>query len=490
MSTIPQSCHHHKMSFGTKFAKSAGLVFAGLMLVASGVYAQETKQHATQREKLEKQKQIRSEAREKPLRDAEALLKEGKPEEAYALLEPLEFDRAGEVRFDYLIGIAAFDSGKPDKATLAFERVLAVDPDFAGARMGMARAYYELGDLSGAKTEFETLLKQNPPTAARIVIQQYLDAIIAKKEAKLTRYTAYVEIGLGHDSNINRSTSQSQISVPYFNDATLPLSPANQKTADNYYTAATGGELTHSLDSNWGVYAGADLHLHDYNTQNSFDTLSLDVHGGVIFSGSANIFRIGAMAGQYELAKAHFRNFSGLNADWRHILNPENQISVVMRTGRNRFDDTMMALNDFNQVTLGSSWLHVMADWKSALLGSLFLARGNEVAPVTITNPTGGRADGNNRTLGLRMGGQTALNEVTELFSNLGWQSSSYDKTNATFLRKRYDHQYDLSVGANWHLDKSWSLRPQLSYTKSDSNIVIYGYDRMDVSLTLRHDFL
>lgn len=486
---MAQPCHPHKMSLDTKFAKSAGLVFTGLMLVASGVYAQEANQNVAQREKLEKQNQIENEEREKPLRDAEALMKDGKPAEAYALLEALEFERAGEARFDYLIGLAALDSGKPARATLAFERALAVDPNFAGARMGMAHAYYQLGDLSAAKTEFETLLTQKPPTAARIIVQDYLDAIIVQKEAELTRYTAYVEFGIGHDSNVNSSTSQSQISVPYFNDAVLTLNPSNQQTADNYYTAATGGEFTHYLNANLRVYAGADLRLRGYNTQNSFNTLNLDGRGGVIFSDGADIFRIGGMVGQYELDKVSYSNYYGLSTDWRHILSPENQLSVVMQSGRNRIIDTAMSLNDFNQVTLGSGWLHVMAGWKSVLLSSLFLSRENEVAPVTISNPTGGRADGNNRTLGLRMGVQTTLNEVTELFGNLGWQSSTYDKTNAIFLRKRNDCQYVLSVGVNWHPDKSWTLRPQLSYTQNDSNIVIYGYGRMDASLSIRRDF-
>ena len=54
------------------------------------------------------------------LRHADELIQSGKPADAYALLEPLEFKRAGEVRFDYLLGIAALDSGKSDKATLAF----------------------------------------------------------------------------------------------------------------------------------------------------------------------------------------------------------------------------------------------------------------------------------------------------------------------------------------------------------------------------------
>ena len=101
---------------------------------------------------------------------ADALMKQGKAAEAYSLLEPFEFEQSGNIRFDYLLGIAALDSGKPDKATLAFERVLAVDPNFAGARVDMGRAYYQLGDFTRAKTEFETVLTQNPPPAAKATI--------------------------------------------------------------------------------------------------------------------------------------------------------------------------------------------------------------------------------------------------------------------------------------------------------------------------------
>ena len=92
-----------------------------------------------------------SAASEKLLNDAESLILAGRPSEAYVLLQPSEFVRSGEKRFDYLLGISALDSGKPDKATLALERVLAVDPNFAGARLDMARAYYPVGRFGTRK---------------------------------------------------------------------------------------------------------------------------------------------------------------------------------------------------------------------------------------------------------------------------------------------------------------------------------------------------
>ncbi|MEO8333203.1 MAG: tetratricopeptide repeat protein [Gallionella sp.] len=481
-----------------KSAETAGWVFAGLVLVASGAYAQEVEQKAPQSTKQKSHMSVEIEAREKPLRDAEALMNAGRPADAYNLLEPLEYDRSGEVRFDYLIGIAALDSGKPDKATLALERVLAVDPNYAGARLDMARAYYQLGDLPRAKTEFEAVLEQKPTEAARATIQKYLNAITVQLEfnqarfiaAKQTRFSAYVEGGLGYDTNVNNSTSQSQISVPYLNNAVFPLSPTNLKSADNYYSLATGGEVSHNLNANWSVYAGADARQRGNNTHTGFDTLSLDGQAGVAFTDrETNIFHIGAMGGRYNLARAPDHNFFGLSADWRHVYSPTNQVSIFAQYGHNRYVDPAMTINDFDQTALGTGWLHVLADGQSTLSGSLFLVNENDVAPITLTNPSGGRDDGDKLGLGLRAGGQTAMGENTELFVNLGLQSDAYDKTNASFLLKRKDHLFDMYMGANWHWDNNWTLRPKLSYSRNYSNIVIYSYNRTDVSLTIRRDF-
>jgi len=46
-----------------------------------------------------------------------------------------------------------------------------------------------------------------------------------------------------------------------------------------------------------------------------------------------------------------------------------------------------------------------------------------------------------------------------------------------------------VALGADWRWGKYWTLRPQLAYTRNNSNIVIYSYNRTDVSLTFRRDF-
>ena len=56
--------------------------------------------------------------------------------------------------FDYLLGVAALDSGHIEDAIIAFERVLAIVPGHAGAQMDLARAYYAAGSFDLAEAAF------------------------------------------------------------------------------------------------------------------------------------------------------------------------------------------------------------------------------------------------------------------------------------------------------------------------------------------------
>lgn len=537
-----------------KLLRSAGWVFSGLMLAVSGVYAQEAanqnvsskarvpvnkfksiakksirpdvpvvqvqraaeaKAEQEARQRAETKAKAEIEAREKPLLDADALIKNGKPADAYTLLEPLEFDRSGEVRFDYLLGIAALDSGKPDKATLAFERVLTVDPNFAGARLDMARAYYQLGDLPRARTEFEEVLKQNPPEVARATIQKYLDAIAAYERIKQTRISGYVEGVAGHDSNIANSSTQTFTFSPnstwlagnggFFPPGTQ-LPPA-AKLSGGYEGVNAGGEISHSLNENWGVYAGADLRQHGNMSQTAYDSISTDGRIGVMYGEEKNVYKVSFTVGQAYTANSMRRDSQGVSGEWQHVFSPANQLSAFAQYGQNRaagFPPTSPATDariegNTNQTVLGAGWVHILADAKQALFGSVYAGREQDVAPVILIGglppppgsplANGGRTDGEKRFKGLRIGGQAAIAEQLDGIASLGLQSANYGRLNNLIMANRSEKLYDLTVAANWRLDKFWTVKPQLAFSKKDSNIALYSFDRTDVSLTIRRDF-
>ena len=78
-------------------------------------------------------------------------LQAGEPARAWELLSPLNDQRAGDPEFDYLLGLAALDTGRYTEAIFALERVLAVDPNYSQARAELARAYFALSSSFSAK---------------------------------------------------------------------------------------------------------------------------------------------------------------------------------------------------------------------------------------------------------------------------------------------------------------------------------------------------
>lgn len=485
--------HPTRTSIGTKnlmkLAKPAICLLVFALTATNGACAQAAEQNERQRAGQTVQKPMTNADYEKLLNDAEAWIKNGRPADAYALLEPLEFEHAGEVRFDYLIGIAALDSGKPDKATFAFERVLAVNPDLFAARLDMARALYQLGDLPRARTEFSVALGQNPSKAARANIQQYLDAIDAQREGKRMRLAGYIEGSIGHDSNINSSTGQQQIFVDQF-ASTATLDPSNVKVPDSFYTVAAGGEIDFRLNGNWGIYTGIDARQRSNNTHNQFDTLVLDARAGVMFASRADRIRVSMLGSQSDLDGSRNSDASGMKGELRHVFSPANQMNIFAQSVQYRFADAVMQPNDIDQLAIGLGWLHALTDGQSSLSASVHYGTEKDVSPIiTVASPGGGRNDGGKRYSGFRVGSQTALGERTTLFASAGLQTGDYSKANYYFLRQRHDRLYDLRLGAEWHWDTLWTLRPQLTYVRNDSNITIYGYDRMAVSLTVRREF-
>ncbi|MEQ8742257.1 tetratricopeptide repeat protein, partial [Parasphingorhabdus sp.] len=103
-----------------------------------------------------------------------------------------DVQRVGDPDYDMTLGLAALDSGRYGEAILAFQRVLAVQPDNARAQAELARAYAMAGDVDTARAEFETV-RGNPsipdPVRNRIdgVVRQ-LDKAIAGGASEITGY--------------------------------------------------------------------------------------------------------------------------------------------------------------------------------------------------------------------------------------------------------------------------------------------------------------
>jgi outer membrane protein len=422
------------------------------------------------------------------LEQARTMLGEGKAAQAYALLEPQEFDRAGEIEFDTVLGIAALDSGKPDKATLAFERVLALDPNAAGVRLDMARAYFALGDYQRAKLELDTVAQNNPPPAARIVIDKYVTAIAERERARRTVITRYVEGFAGNDDNITSVVGDftSAVLATYNLPGFQPTGNAVMR-GSAILGAAGGIDVNHQFDDTWTAYAAADLRHRDVLNARNYSSDQLDLKAGVSHSTGANTIRGGISLQEYrqrtDLPTAD-RNALGLNVEWRHVCGPSDQASLFAAVTRQRFPD--IAVNNVNSLAAGAGWLHMFNGARKPLL-YVSAVIGQDDAQEQLVNG----ADNGKRFALTRLYGQIASSETSEIFAGAGLLYRGDRSAYARSINASYgsDHMTDITLGWNWRPAPDWAVRPQIVYSENRSNVALSEYRRTEATVTVRHEF-
>lgn len=411
---------------------------------------------------------------------AKALLESGKPAEAYSALEPYEFEMAGNQDFDYLLAVAALDSGHPEKAILIFDRVLSVNPNFAGARMDLARAYFDLKSDAAAREQFELVQAENPPEPAKSVIAKYLAAIDARSKPEVSSFKGYTEFVLGYDSNSNASTSNANVFVPALG-ATLTLSSSNLEASSKYFSAAVGGEYTHVVSPKIKLFIGADLKKRQNPDASAFGTGSIDAHAGISYGEEDNNVTVSTQRGRFYLAGDPNRDTYGVSAQWSMTVHPQLQVSLFGAFTASRYVPLTIQANDSNLGLVGVSWLYALdPEAKTVISTSAFL--GKDGADKV-------RADGDRDFRGIRVAAQYRMRDDIALYGSLGAQFSDYDTVNIAFNEMRDDKQYDAAAGVSWRVNDAWTVRPQVSYTRNHSDIAIYDYDRKDASVTVRWDF-
>ena len=412
---------------------------------------------------------------------AKALILQGKGAEAWAMLEPYEFQLAGQPDYDYLLGVAAIEAGHPARATLALERVLAVNPNHAAARLDMGRAYFALGDYDRARIELRDLLNHDPPPAARDTIERYLAAIKARTHrAGAPSVTGHMEASLGYDSNVNAGISQSSLFLPLFG-ATFALAPSVTRQDDNFFALGGGVDVTVPVRGNWSLLAGADARQRTYSSLDTFDNGSVDLRAGVQHRGERELTRLTAGTNYYDLDNAAYRRLQSLNLEWRRQLDRRNQITLYGQDLRIRYPQAATRSESSDMSILGAGGVHTLDEaTRSFAFGNVFA--GEDTA-------TDQRIDGNRSLFGIRVGVQRALRGGADWYATLGVQYSRYDLENPIFALMRRDWQYDIALGINWRLNDAWSVRPQLGYTRNDATTAINDYDRSELSITLRRDW-
>ena len=409
------------------------------------------------------------------LGEARKLAAAGRNDEAYALLAGAEDEYIGEPRFDYALGRAALDAGQPARATLAFQRVLAVDPRHAGALIDCGRAYLALGNFQQARETFASLLALDPPLALRAQIESYLDQ--ARRATLAPAFAGYLTASIGKSSNVNQSPSQSQVFVPLFG-ARFDLADQNVAKADKFWSLGAGLDGALPLDKTWSVIGGGEILERQNFHESDFDLGGFGARLGISAASGLDVVRVQWLTAWNYLGHELNRKVNGLVAEGYKMLGPDDQLVAVAQGGQIRYQSPDLHVFDSDFATLGLGLSH-RSDGAILAAG---ISGGME-------NDRGGNPDGDKRQYGVRASADVPLWSKLRGGVSAAYLQVDYELQNPTFLVVRRDRRTDLEASLQYALAEALTVRLGATWTEQRSNIAINEFERREFWLTLRREF-
>ena len=434
--------------------------------------------------------------------DARDLVKQGNAERAFQVLEPLERTRAGEVDFDYLLGVAAYDTGRYDRAVVAFERALLASPGFFSARFDLARAYFALGADDLAKQEFERLLKANPTPEGVRAINDHLEAIERRRKGPQKRWKGYIEGGAGYDNNLSSTTPDftNAIGGAFGIPGVVPTGNSILRSAPFW---ALGGGVAGGipLGNDFEAIGAIDLKGRSYTRYDEFDYQLADAQLGVLWGRDATSVQVTAVGQAFRQdgdapapavgdRPLNDRNAAGINVEARHGFGGGWEGFAIAQWMRLRYPSN--ATQDTDQVYGTAGVLRpTRGAWPGLILASVFYSKDRAEHEQSADPQTGTPAlDVGRTTAGIRGYVQRDFANHAYAFLYVGFSVRKDDGAyaRATTIEYGRDKLWEVTLGGAipW---RNWSLRPGVTFLHNDSNIDLYSFRRTEASLMLRYEF-
>lgn len=427
------------------------------------------------------------------LENARRLLAGGNAAQAYEQLAPLQDKLTGQPEFDYLLGVAALDSGRLDEAIIAFERVLALMPNHAGAQMDLARAYYAAGSFDLAEAAFLKLRAANPPPAAQQAIGRYLEAIETRKQQTQAGWAGFGELGLGYDSNITGvPVDFGAAAQQAFNLIGIEATGNSIKRSAAFLHGGIGAEYSRPLSRGWSLFGGGEARGRAYHQESKFNSVSGALHAGGALNSGRHQWRVSGSFLAFDQEgdapgdpkPTSDRRMGGAGVDWRYALDTKTQVGASLQVNAVRFPEN--DIEDFDQVFVSASWLRSFERPGVPLLYvSAFAAE--DRAPNEFAD---GETTKSKSLVGVRSYLQYSITPKLQLFNGLGaiHRRDRDAFARSTVVEKGRDTYLEASVGLAWAFRERCGLRLQYAFSHNSSNIDIYDFDRHEVSSTIRCD--
>ena len=405
--------------------------------------------------------------------------------ELTATKNELSDDSAQDI-FD--LAIEDRDSGKVYNAIEKFEYILSRRPSLNRARLELAVTYHRASQYDEALREFQTVL-DDPKTSekVRLAILAYIgqltsDELKPKSEHSFSYYT---KAGILYNSNINFAPLRGTDFIVDDQDAASP-------GLDTFLTAShrykdkqpfnTGGATT---NFEWQSQISWTGNNYTHNNDFSLNIISASTGPAFISTGRWR----GAISLQIDqtfFGSSTLGTFISLNPLLTFDLGSYRGLTLELSYTDNNFTRPEDEGRDGSSILAGAAY--------STLLGGV--DDGIEIG-FRLTDQ---RADDDQfgyESAEIYFGGFITFAETSNVYLNLNFEQFEYNaadqlaSTPPTIrdeIESRYvlGYNYDFSDG---YL-QGWTLNTHISYTRNNSNIDFYNYDRKIFAINLARYFI
>lgn len=417
-----------------------------------------------------------------PLDELRRFVEAGQFEQAWQLAQG-QSQNVGDVHFDFLYGVAAINVGRVPEGLLALERHLSAVPGNDRARLELARGYFLLGEYTRARSEFEFVLRYNPPAAVRERINGFLEAMQSRRAAdRRSAARLYAEFGAGRDTNVNQGTWRDEIDfgsgVPQVLSGT-----DTQAVADDFITLAVGGQHQLRVSNRLSVFAGADIDQQRNLEARRFDRGNIGVYLGFTNLALGGLWRTTLSASNLSVGHNRYRDLIQLATEASWSVSPQTQVMAFGQYGEQRFAGSD-AERDGRATTLGGMATLSPADWPGQPTVGLRMSWTQE------TNIFGTRDDLDKDGPLLRVFASVSPLARWRVAVGAVFARQTYGDIDVlVFGDRRRDDYYALDGVLSYAIDNRWSLRAEAQWTSNRSNQDLFDSTRKTAALKLRHQF-
>ncbi len=387
---------------------------------------------------------------------------------AYDIFSALLKEHPESEKVNSALGQAAFAIGKLSHASMAYERVLMLNPENDWARLELARTLFAMEQYELAKDYFKAVLDREPPELVKQNVEQFMAHI--KTRTKRWDFWGRLDLGAFYDDDINFGPDSDLIDTPLGMlqvDADTVSRPAwgflSALSMSGFYDLAERGGL--AMFGNGNYYGTILDHIH------SQELTLFRANAGLQYASRRWLLQV-PFEYQY-LDRGHSKyltvlggRVSGLYAFSRtlHVM----PVLIAERRNYASLDD-----RDSTYLALEGTMKRYIGLKRHSL--SVAVQGFNEDAREDMYE---------NRGFEINATGEYRLPWQSMVYLRLRYRNAFYQDKTVLESGNRRDMQWQTLVGLNKMILRQWGVDASYQYTDNYSNFDLYDYTRNVVTLS------